>query len=928
MAAWLMLAISSRCFAAPDAAPYFVDLSKVANRDLQDDVISRNGQGGWIDDGINDFFVYPQLTFGESTWRGTPFKLIDPAKNQNRAVVVLAGETHKKDLPRNVIAEVPQIKSKYLYVMHTSVCGDATKSGDEIASYTLTYDDRSTATLRIRRDRELQHWQVGQWWDGEGTARYPVYMGRNARSGAGNAWVGVWATQWENPSPTKAITSITFASVGADSPIIFAVTLAGTDFAAMRDAKENRLTRPAEPPPDFFDTRINGEKQAIFSLLKSEKLVEGVRRVELVKPDVLAVTVDSALGEIVFGQGEAIAAAYQNPERFSISSDEDELFGKDGMKPARVTRQTQRVDVRDVGPFLATQLFWHTFYLQLDSPLKVGKTYTVNVKKMPAGFTASMKIKFDPTSLVVPMIKVNQVGYSTLADERWAYLGWWVPEVGPVDFSAYKQFEVIDETSGVSVLRGDLATRRASDKFCGEEVSEMNLAALIKGQYHILIPGLGRSHSFRVGGEFSRDLYFNTHRALMHQRCGAALTKNVTDWPREECHVEKGLRGGYHEAGSTDVLSTQLQGTSATLSVAEAFSGVFHDKDLQLPESGRGVPDVLSEAAWALRFYAENQQEDGGVPFGRPNDCPRARRLPDAEILPSGVYRAKCVSSAAFAAVAGQFARLIKPFDAAQADRMLAKAEKAYAWAKANTPAGDSKDLTERQWKPTLGWAAAELFKTTGKDEYNEDFRTAYLAKDFRGDWQSGDRACLYLWPYVTTNHPNIDGVIQEQMRNTLINLANTVVRMTQEPGYRMGRGADEGGWGNLVGGGPYGNICLRAYLLTREQKYLNAASLNADFQLGCNPLGICFISGMGTRFPQNPQLDGSLQSGHGVTVKGFSVNGPGSANQVGYPATIPPWRRYEDSRASAAWSGFSISETLGPAAAMYSTFWALEQRK
>src|SRR5690606_13409618 len=104
--------------------------------------------------------------------------------------------------------------------------------------------------------------------------------------------------------------------------------------------------------------------------------------------------------------------------------------------------------------------------------------------------------------------------------------------------------------------------------------------------------------------------------------------------------------------------------------------------DLNIPESGNGIPDVLDESTWALSFFLDNQQPDGAIPLGRGHDQDWIRDYerkhgsrPAFGILPE-----RNTSATEFAAVAALHARLIRPFDAAAADRHLAAAERALTW--------------------------------------------------------------------------------------------------------------------------------------------------------------------------------------------------------------------------------------------------------
>jgi hypothetical protein len=115
----------------------------------------------------------------------------------------------------------------------------------------------------------------------------------------------------------------------------------------------------------------------------------------------------------------------------------------------------------------------------------------------------------------------------------------------------------------------------------------------------------------------------------------------------------------------------------------------------------------------------------------------------------------------------------------------------------------------------------------------------------------------------------------------------------------------------------------------TKDQKYLDAACLNADFQLGANPLGKTFISGMGACPPQHPQISAFLYTGPnktGTTVQGITVYGLGGRQPSWYP-DFPVWRCWRDlgNGGAEVSSEFTITETIGESAMLYAMLYALE---
>ena len=121
--------------------------------------------------------------------------------------------------------------------------------------------------------------------------------------------------------------------------------------------------------------------------------------------------------------------------------------------------------------------------------------------------------------------------------------------------------------------------------------------------------------------------------------------------------------------------------------------------------------------------------------------------------------------------------------------------------------------------------------------------------------------------------------------------------------------------------------------VVDRGQKYLDAASLNADFQLGCNPLSKTFVSGMGARPPLHPQLSWFLYEKPnkvGGTVAGITIYGLTDGDPQGwYPAGRPRLRRWRDlgNGGAEVSSEFTITETIGASAMLYSALYGAESQ-
>ncbi|MGD2175890.1 MAG: hypothetical protein PVJ27_10845, partial [Candidatus Brocadiaceae bacterium] len=172
--------------------------------------------------------------------------------------------------------------------------------------------------------------------------------------------------------------------------------------------------------------------------------------------------------------------------------------------------------------------------------------------------------------------------------------------------------------------------------------------------------------------------------------------------------------------------------------------------------------------------------------------------------------------------------------------------------------------------------------------------------------------------------------------RRRLLAKADALCEGAEKVAYRMSHGGRDAflGAGTGNGGGYYADALLRSYWLTGAQKYLDYACLNADFQLGCNPLSKSFVTGMGARPPRRPMISRQLfRPGRPYdpysAVKGFTVYGLAAKfGNRAHPAPLPPWRRWPDLWGAGAMisSEFTIHQTIGPSAMLHAALYALEK--
>jgi len=925
------------------AAPTFIDISQQANSSWEDDGIADNGAGGWSDEGINDFYMYPPLETGDVTRNNHTFRLLDAKKNEGRSVILLKGSERCQSKPSEVEIPAHDAKGKFVYFLQNALGQPkAQEKNVLVAEYEIVYGDGTSVKIPVRDDLEIRQWYTPTWYDNSGRGAWPFITGVNSYSRKWKKSVGLWAMQWENPSPDKPISKIILRSMGGATPAVFAITVDSADAHADQVALKTHFVRPPEPPADYFKIKEDAEKKGILDAAMAEKHFQGLCAVDVIRPDLLAVTVDGGFA------GNAFSASIQSPTEQPIKV---RCNGKPVSLAGKPGRESQEYWNGNIGKFQVVTLYRHTFYVPLEKPLPAGAKVEVEVADIAEPLRQKLDFTYDPSQTHTPAIKINQVAYSPLSAMRFAYLGWWAGDLGMVDFSAFKNFEVIDEKTGRVALQGSLVERAANDPASGEQIYEMAIGTLPPGTYHIRIPGLARSDSFEVGGQGITKLYYDTMRAFFHQRAGVALPAANTDFPRPatltDCYESgymvgnpnyapkpgeavKHFTGGYHDAGDDDVFTQHLRATAQTLFIYENNPQAFKDGDLNIPESGNGVPDLLDEAEFALSFYKDNQREDGAIYYGRGNDQDYIREVEKktGKRPAFGLLDPRNNSASEYAAVASLLARVMKPINPAKSESYLASARKAYDWA-AKHP--DDKPDPRLGNEILMSWAAAELFKTTGEERYHQDFLR--FVKDEqalkKAHWSLGYVTWLPRWTYITTSSPLKDEALNKEFSEALVKDAVFVRQRTLENPYRNGWNRKAAGWGNCNGGGHHAFTPMLAYLLTKDPTHLDTVCLNADFQLGANPLSKTFISGVGSRPPHFPQLNHFLYSGPkktGKSAPGITIYGIGCGKadfndmKSWYPVATPGYRCWRDLGNGGAEnsSEFTINETIGLTAMLY----------
>lgn len=607
------------------------------------------------------------------------------------------------------------------------------------------------------------------------------------------------------------------------------------------------------------------------------------------------------------------AAATRDAAAYTLRSQSDPAYGA----PVGATKVGS--DQQAVGFDAARQtLVEARLHLLFPYPLQAGHDYQLDVSAAVPGRRVLPLVVRHAPDRVSGSIQANQVGYTPRA-RKLAYLGNWLGTAGPLPVDL-PGFEVVDVASGETVLRGRAVLLAAADPWSGNDVWEADFSTLTApGRYRLRVPGLGGSDVFTIAADVNDRVYRTLARLFYHSRNSTpvlapwadpgferpaggipadrdgAIADGVGSSPLgrgEPAGSRHAVSRGWFDAGDygqyvPNAAPVWYQ-VGAGLDIAPDR---FRDGDLDIPESGNGIPDVLDELEWGLDWLLSMQDPaDGGVYFRIASR--RWDETPPHEVAAPRLIAEKTThATAAFAAACALHARLIRPYRPERAQRALDAARAAWQFLEShpqwpeegqryrNPPGIHAGEYADASARDNLLWAAAELHRATGEVRYREAYEAA--APQVGVDPSSGvsyrDLAIAALWAYVMSPADGADAAQRDRARRTLVDAADWYVRKAVEHPFRAPMHQHIGyvGWGSFARSTRATLPLLQAHRLTGAAKYLEWAWQTTNPQLGANPQGLSYVTGIGIRSPLHPLSKLSRFAHSRSPLPGIPVHGP-----------------------------------------------------
>ncbi|MEI6034660.1 MAG: glycoside hydrolase family 9 protein [Verrucomicrobiae bacterium] len=806
--------------------------------------------------------------------------------------------------------------------------------------------------------------------------RWPVTQGLNVFSANWNIPVVFWGLRWENPHADKAINSIKLESSGDMLIALAGVTFSDVDFSLDRQ-KEGAMLAPPPPHPDFFEKVKAKDRAVLLPQWLELPWMKGLKSVQVRSDRIVTARVDQLADFLRLKEPQCYSVTSSDDPDFKepVHPVRISRFSKGaGYKEPEVFVD-HFMHLEMPKPFKPGK----TYALELGSGILPERARVVSKAEFSLKTTPNPSFKINQVGYSgAAGVKLAYLS-SYLGDGQPVDLsGFKTFEIrssdsGKTVFKGEIKPHAERDDQGLDKLYSmDLSGFAESGRFhiwvegLGRSYDFLNGDAAAEKMYELAHAGLlfqrsGFELKEPYDGKWTRPLSHNKIYVTKANLTHPSMTAGKVDPndPASPYYVPEGpleIRGGHYDAGDFDLRPMHINIPEFLMSLYEGCPKKFRDGQAKIPEKANGIPDILDEAAWNLlsleyiQDYAGKVRGlEGGVAPGMETYIhPGFEQGMGKDPYPYFMRKVTGYFSFCAAAAFAQAARVFEPFDKARAKKYLERARNAYAYAVAhpdepqpkfatydaavhsdrpqpkfsmgtNGGPDQGEGWTPKQYESAWCWAAGQLYATTGEQAFFDEFKKR--AKSVSGGVAGSISNWGVLWGVLGTGKSDGDPALLEELRKNLLSEADKCVKSVEDAGQKGYRAPAPkgGGWGatsavvkNIEG-------ATRAYLLTKDRKYLDAMATGIDFTLGMNPSEMSWMTGAGSDSPMDPLNANSVSDGIEEPTPGILFYGATNYykdnKSILYPdkETMGFYRRVVDVHGFPAGCEYSVWETQAP---------------
>ncbi|MBR6537579.1 MAG: glycoside hydrolase family 9 protein [Lachnospiraceae bacterium] len=546
-------------------------------------------------------------------------------------------------------------------------------------------------------------------------------------------------------------------------------------------------------------------------------------------------------------------------------------------------------------------------------------------------------------------IYINQMGYLPNSNKT-AILA--LPQEAGTEPSLSPIRVRICNVDGCCIMEKD-AVFFGPDEASGDFVWQLDFSELTAPGTYVIRSGDTVSYPFPIGSNLYGSLNILLSKMLYYQRCGTELTEaHAGKFARKACHTAPSvlwteyerflagelseadmqtfdIRGGWHDAGDYGRYTTAAACALGHILYAYRFFPDAFTKNLDIPESGNGIPDILNECRYELDWMLQLQAEDGSVYHKHTTQNHSAFVMPHEDTNRMLLLPPSSMAVADFVATMALASRIYRPFDAAFAECALTAAEKSYVWLEQHPEFlfehvrecrtggyGDRSDTDERMW------AAMELYRTTGNVRYLNEAKRLFDQHPNPVQYGWADISGFAGWALLEdelmttaaekehTSRTSAEAEFRDTYKALLIKEADHLLNIISSCGYGVALETNEYCWGSNLTVLNRGMLFGTVYRLTPKSEYHTALVRQMDYLLGVNATGYSYVTGVGAHAFCNPHNRITEADGIDDTIPGYVSGGANGTKWVDplakglLPEGTPPMKCYVD-----RWECYSLNE-------------------
>ncbi len=502
------------------------------------------------------------------------------------------------------------------------------------------------------------------------------------------------------------------------------------------------------------------------------------------------------------------------------------------------------------------------------------------------------------------MIFLNQAGYAP-EEPKYATLA------GEKSYTLFAK-------DGKEILSGECVL--SHDENSAEDAAVIDFSEVRKEGTYYFTDGKGnKSAEFVIAKDHYDEALKTSVKMFYFQRCGMELEEKYAGvFARKACHcgggymldnkkIRRKMLGGWHDAGDYGRYVT-----AAAVALGHIFYGyeIFPEElqlDLNIPESGGKLPDILAECKYEIDWILDMQDEDGGVHHKCTSQNFCGFIMPDEDDLPMVITPVSSLATADFAAIMAMASRIYRKYDADYADTLAAAARKSWDWLVKNPSFlfENPKEVTTGTYEDMCDtderlWAATEIYRL----DKNEDAKKIILSVlELRISLSSlgwADVGGFGTLAVINGGKELFGEDLYTRMTLKWLDEANRLKGVAESNPFGITLRPAEFTWGSNMVVLTNAMVLCVAHMLTKDEAYLNAARYQLDYIFGRNAMDTSYVTGIGERAFKHPHLRPTEADGIDEPIAGFVSGGPNyrpcdEAANTDNMSDKPAMRRYAD---------------------------------